>query len=67
MLTTEQIKRASKIAMKGYHVPATWSEATWEYCKMMCRRTKEFVPNAIQNAASIKEAIKIAEKAARKK
>ena len=68
MLTKEQIKRASKIAVKGYHVPVGWSEDDWEDRKERCRRAKEeFVPNFVRNQVDIKEAIKLAEKAAKKK
>ncbi len=66
-LTTEQIKKSSEIAMKGYHVPAGWSEADWEYRKERCRKAKsEFVPNAVRNEVDIKEANKLAEKIAKK-
>lgn len=32
-LTSEQIKRASEIAVKGFHIPAGFSEHTW-YAEM---------------------------------
>ncbi len=67
MLSKEQIKKSSEIALKGYHVPAGWDEADWEYRKERCRKAKsEFVPNAVRNAADIKEALKLAEKIAKK-
>ena len=62
-ITREQIKRASEIAEKDYHIPLTWSKETWESSMGQSNRAiKEFVPNAERNKVSILEAIKKAEK-----
>ena len=67
-LTTEEIKRASKLAVKDYHTPTGWSEESWEAVKLACRRAvDEYELNDKRNAADIHTALKEAEKAAKRK
>ena len=65
-LTTEQIKKSSKIAARGFHIPQGFSKEIWEHNMLMCIRAELFVPNEIRNAAEIKEKNKQAEKLAKK-
>ena len=65
-LTTEEIKRASKLAVKGYHPPKGYTEETWEAAKLACRRAiDEYVLNTVRNKMEIKESIRLAEKISR--
>ena len=67
-LTTEDIKRASKLAAKDYHTPKGWSDESWEATKLACRRVvDEYELNPVKNKVEISQAIKEAEKAVKKK
>ena len=61
-LTTEQIKKSSAKAVRGFHIPQGWSKGVWEHNMLMCIRTELFVTNAIRNAVEKKEAIKRGER-----
>ncbi len=57
MLSKEQIKRASKKAVEGFHIPRGFSKETWEHNMLMCIKAKEeFVPNYIRNRMEISAA-----------
>ena len=67
-LTTEQIKQASKLAIKGMHTPKGWSEEAWEAAKVACIRAVEgYVLNPVRNKIDIQKTIKEAEKVAKRK
>lgn len=67
-LTTEEIKRASKIAVKGYHTPKGFSKGTWEHNMGVCNRIGvDYVPNAIRNKVDIQRALRESVKAMKKK
>ncbi|KKL71287.1 hypothetical protein LCGC14_2096420 [marine sediment metagenome] len=67
-LTTEQIKKSSEIAVRGFRIPKGWSEEAWLAATRACISAKEeYVLNSVRNKVSIHEALKIAEKAAKRK
>ncbi len=67
-LTTEEIKRASKLAVRGYHIPKGYTEESWEGAKLACRRAvDEYVLNPVRNKVAIREAAKIIKRAKEKK
>ena len=67
-LTTEQIKGASKLAVRGMHTPQGWNDESWEAAKLACRQAvEEYVLNPVRNKVDIQKTIKEAEKAAKRK
>ena len=68
MLSKEQIKKSSEIAVKGMHPPAGWNYEAWESAKLACRQAvEEYVLNPVRNKVDIQKTLKEAEKAAKKR